>query len=216
VLANNVPAEVAFMQFVPMSGMYQLVGFVNGVQQFSYHSQFRVTAQPRLFKDNDPPGMTGEESAGAVSRVRFYADGLTPADVTDIYNASVLGNPSSCPAASASATGKPKATKAGGSVLIDTGIQGTCPDTGVDCNGTASVAGVGAKKSKASVLSSASFTVPSGKTQEVIFRLRKRGKKLLRERGKLKVTASVSLTGPNGKPVTVQTRGKLRYPGKRH
>jgi hypothetical protein len=38
--------------------------------------------------------------------------------------------------------------------------------------------------------------------------------KVLRKRHKLRVTASVSLTGPNGKPVTVTTTGRIKQPAK--
>jgi hypothetical protein len=42
--------------------------------------------------------------------------------------------------------------------------------------------------------------------------LSRKGKKLLRKKGKLKVTATVSVTGPNGKPVTAKTAGKIKAP----
>ena len=211
VIAANQYAEVALMQFIPMSGMYQLVGFVNGVQQFSYHSQFKVLAQASLFKDNDPPH-GGEESAGAVSRVRFYDNGLTPAEVSAIYADSVLSNPAACPAASATVTGKPRATKNSYGVYVDAGVLASCPDTGVECSGTVSVTGPGAKKSKKARLGSTTFTLGSGKSLAATVKLGKRGRKLLASRGKLKVTASVAVTGPNGKPVSAQTAGKIKAP----
>jgi hypothetical protein len=210
-LADNAYAEVALTQFIPMSGMYQLVGFVNGVQQFSYHSQFKVIAQPSLFKDNAPPH-EGEESTGAVFRVRFYADGLTPAEVGAIYADSVLSNPAACPAASAKVTGKPRATKNSYGVYVDAGVLASCPDTGVECSGTVSVKGSGAKKSKKATLGSTTFTLGSGKSLAATVKLGKRGRKLLASRGKLKVMASVAVTGPNGKPVSAQTAGKIKAP----
>jgi hypothetical protein len=207
-IAANDHVEVSLIQKVHPMGMDQLIGFVNGVQQFDYRSMFRVGLQPILFQDE-----ANEESAGAVSRVRIYDNGVTPAEVGDIYNASVLGSPSSCPAASASAAGKPKARRGpGGAIVVDTGVTAGCPDTAIDCTGTASVNGAAAKKSKGSNIDSSSFTVLSGQSQAVTVTLTKKGKKLLRKNGKLKVTTTVSATGPNGKPVSAGTAGKIKPP----
>jgi hypothetical protein len=209
--------EVALVQRGAPLNKFDLDGYVNGSNQNAalVDTGEQIGAAPRLFKDNDPSGSTDEDSAGAVFRVRFFGLALTPADVAQIYSESLLGTPSQCPAAAASVTRKPKVKKrSGGSILVDTGIQGICPDWGAFCNGTASIAVAGAKKSKSTVLSSVPFSIDRTLTQEVVFGLRSRGKKrllkLLRTKGKLKDIATVTITGPNGKPTTVTSRGKIK------
>jgi hypothetical protein len=203
--------EVALIQD-QITTQFTKIGFVNGVQQFSFTDPDQIGSAPRLFKDNDGID-SGEDSAGAVFRVRFY-DALNTPDVAPIYSAGLLGNPSQCPGASASRSGKLNVTKGGN--LIDTGIRATCPDWGTTCNGTASLTVPGAKKSKAPVLNSVPFSIPSNLNQEVVFGLKSRGRKLLRklfkEKGRLKATATVTITGPNGKPVTLQSKGKIKSP----
>jgi hypothetical protein len=98
--------------------------------------------------------------------------------------------------------------------VVDTGVVASCPDAAVVCDGSASVTGPGAKRSKkGSALASAPLNVSPGTSQSVTLVLGKRGKKLLLKRGKLKITATVSITGPNGKPAQVSTHGKVRQPG---
>ena len=209
VITPGTDVEVALLQNAILS-KWIMTGFVNGVQQFSFTSDFEVGPQLRLFKDNQG-GI--EDSAGAVFRVRFWNSSLFPADIPPIYSASLLGNPSLCPAASASRTRKPRATKNTYGVYVDTGVVASCPDTAVDCSGTAAVQGPGARKSKkGKTLGSTAITIASGKSQAVSVKLGKRGRKLLTSKGKLKVTASVALTGPNGKPVAAQNAGKIKAP----
>jgi hypothetical protein len=212
VIAPGADVEVALVQNAILS-KWIMTGYVNGVEQFSFTSDFEVGPQLRLFKDNDPPGASGEDSAGAVFRVRFYNGSVFPSDIPAIYNASLLGNPSLCPAASASATGKPRALKTAHGPVIKTGVVASCPDTGVLCTGTASVVAAGAKKARRGpALASMNLAVAPGDTQAISVAMGKRGTKILRKRRKLRVTASVSITGPNGKPVPVATAGKIKQP----
>jgi hypothetical protein len=201
--------EVILFQGVAMANFDKRF-YLNGVLENQ-----RVDASQfggRLFQDNDP--LPNDESAeGAVSRIAIYDSQVFPNDVPGVYASGPLGNPGSCPAAGASVAGKPKAKKGG--KLVDTGILASCPDHGVVCDGAASIVGSGPKKSKAQKLGSLSLSIPSGGSQKVIVGLSKRGRKLLRKKGKLKATASVTITGPNGRPVTAQTRGKIKYPGKK-
>jgi hypothetical protein len=213
-VAPNQFVEVTLIQNAILS-MFSMSGFVNGAQQVSFTSAVELGPQIRLFKDNDPPDASDEDSSGAVFRVRYYPGGFIPADAQTVYADSLLGNPSSCPGADASATRKPRALKSSyGGIVVETGVLATCPDAGVVCSGTASVTGPGAKSSKkASKLASAAINVPPGIAQPVTVVLGKRGQKLLLRRGKLKVTASVSVAGPNGKPATALTHGKIMQPG---
>jgi hypothetical protein len=215
VIASNQFVEVTLLEDAILS-RFTMFGYVNGVEQFSFTTpdSTEVGPQLRLFKDNGLPGAPDEDSAGEVFRVRFYGGpGLFPQDVPSVYAESLLGDPSSCPAAGASRTGKPRATKNTYGVYVDTGVVASCPDTAVDCGGTASLQGPGAKKSKKGRnLGSTAITVPSGKSQAVTVKLGKRGRKRLASKGKLKITASVAITGPNGKPVAAQNAGKIKAP----
>jgi hypothetical protein len=211
VIAPGTDVEVTLVQIAILS-KWTMYGFVNGVQQFNFTSDFEVGPQLRLFKDNQG-GV--EDSAGAVFRVRFWNDSLALTDIPGIYSASLLGNPSLCAAASASATGKPRASNTSYGPVIKSGVVGACPDAGILCTGTALVRGTGAKKSKRGpVLASTDLAIASGTSQPISVAFTKRGVKVLRKRHKLRVTASVSLTGPNGKPVTVTTTGRIKQPAK--
>jgi hypothetical protein len=209
VIAPDTDVEVALIQSAILD-RWGMFGFVNGVQQFNFTSDFEVGPQLRLFKDNQG-GV--EDSAGAVFRVRFWKTSLVPADIPAIYSASLLGNPSSCPGAEAKANRKPRAVvSAYGGVSVDTGITAACPDAGVICSVDISVTGGGAKKSKSSVLASGHVDLPAGISQSATIVLNKRGKKLLLKRGKAKITATVSATGPNGKPAIATSSGKVKQP----
>jgi len=90
----------------------------------------------------------------------------------------------------------------------------SCPDADVLCTGNVTVTGGGARKSKkGGALASGPIELSSAFSQSITVTLSKRGKKLLLKKGKLKVTAAVSVTGPNGKPATATNSGKIRQPG---
>ncbi len=63
-----------------------VVGYVNGVQQFSFsdasnHAVIDTSNALRFFKDNTSGGAGGEESAGSVARIRLYDSALTAEQV---------------------------------------------------------------------------------------------------------------------------------------
>jgi hypothetical protein len=214
-IAPNQFVEVTLIQNAILA-QFSMSGFVDGVQQFNFVTPVELGPQIRLFKDNDGIN-SGEDSAGAVFRVRYYPGGFLSGDAQTVFAGSLLGSPSSCPGASASATGKPRAIHTSYGDIVDTGVLVSCPDAGVDCTGSASVTGSGAKKSKKTAsLGSTSFNVAPGLSQSVTVPLAKRGRKLLLKKRKLKATATVAVTGPNGKPVTVQTGGKVKAPKTAH
>jgi hypothetical protein len=110
-----------------------------------------------------------------------------------------------------SVTGKPHAVNSAyGGLAAVTGVLGSCPDAGVVCTGTGSITGSGAKK--ASVLASATIVVSPGISQSITVVLAKRGQRLLRKLGKLKIAISISLTGPDGQAVTATNGGTIKRP----
>jgi hypothetical protein len=218
VVTKNAYAEIAFTNGTPSPGMGQVVGYVNGVPQFTFGTvEGRFDDELRFFQDASG-GTVNEDSAGAVSRIRVYDGALTPAEVTSIYNQGPLASPgASCPAggsATTSVTGKPKAKKGpDGTIVVHTGIEASCPDGGADCTGTGSIDR--RKKSKVPKhLGRSGFTVPAGQTQEVTVTLKKKAKKALKRKKKLKVTAAATVTGPDGTPASEETVGKIKRPKK--
>jgi hypothetical protein len=112
-------------------------------------------------------------------------------------------------------TGKPRALNSPyGGLVVETGVLATCPDGELVCSGTASITGSGAKK--ASTLSSAPLNVSPGISQSVTLVLGKRGRKLLEDRGKLKIAVSVSITGPDGQVLSAANGGTIKQPKKHH
>jgi hypothetical protein len=115
------------------------------------------------------------------------------------------------PPAQLSVTGKPRAINSSyGGLAVEAGILGSCPDAGVVCTGTGTITGSGAKKSTA--LASGLVLVSPGISQSITITLAKRGQKLLKKLGKLKVSVSVSLSGPDGQTVTATNGGTVRLP----
>jgi hypothetical protein len=129
-----------------------------------------------------------------------------------VLTASAVSAQAPSPPAQLSVTGKPRALNSPyGGLVVDTGVLATCPDAGLVCTGTGSITGPGAK-----TLASAAVNVPPGISLPVTLVLGKRGRKLLLDRGKLKIAVSVSITGPDGVPVTAQTGGKIKQPKSHH
>jgi hypothetical protein len=129
-----------------------------------------------------------------------------------IFTASVGVAPSfGADPAQLTVTGKPHAVNnAYGGLAVEAGVLGSCPDGMVVCTGTGSLTGHGAKK--ASVLGSATIYVSPGISQSITIGLAKRGQKLLKKLGKLKIAISISLTGPDGQAVTAANGGTVRLP----
>jgi hypothetical protein len=110
-----------------------------------------------------------------------------------------------------SVTGKPRAVNnAYGGLAVEAGVLGSCPDGMVVCTGTGSITGHGAKK--ASVLGSDTIYVSPGISQSITITLAKRGQKLLKKLGKLKIAISISLSGPDGQAVTAANGGTVKLP----
>jgi hypothetical protein len=81
VLEANQYAQVAFTR----SAAKQVVVYVNGNQEIVYDDADDVSLLDNgplmLFRDNTAGGGTGEESAGAVERIRIYDDALPAAQI---------------------------------------------------------------------------------------------------------------------------------------
>jgi hypothetical protein len=118
-------------------------------------------------------------------------------------------------AATASIAGKVKA-KAGkkGKVTVDTGVLAACPAGGAACTGTGSITAQ-SKVAKTVTFGKKTFTVAAGQSQRVKLTLNKKGSKKLKEAGKLKVKIAVTVTGPDGKPVSSARNAKLKLTKKR-
>ncbi len=115
------------------------------------------------------------------------------------------------PPAQLTVTGKPRVVNnAYGGLAVVAGVLGSCPDGMFVCTGSGSITGHGAKK--ASALASATIYVSPGVPQSITITLAKRGQKLLKKLGKLKIAISISLTGPDGQPVTATNGGTVRLP----
>jgi hypothetical protein len=130
----------------------------------------------------------------------------------------------SCPPPTITKQGKAKFKKG----VVKSPISVTCPDI-EDCSValTAKVkagsgkggkkAGEAKKKRKKLTVASTSTTVPLGTTQKLSFRLTKRGSKLLRARGKLKLKVHVTATiGTGGPPVAKTFKVRIKAPKHKH
>lgn len=71
----------------------QLIGYVNGAQQFAFDDASAVdgvidpASVLRFFRDNDSGGATTESSAGAVARIRIWNGPLSPAEIAGLGGA---------------------------------------------------------------------------------------------------------------------------------
>lgn len=199
------------------------LGFVDGAAALSYvggdTGAFYASVM-RFFKDNDPPGFTNEDSAGAVARIRIYDGILTPEEVADIYAADKLSgacDPSKRARATINRKVKVKNGRNGRLVVL-TGIDVGCPDGGGTCNGSASVSkgrgsgrlAVGSRTPKR--LGKAALSVKAGKTKKVKVKLTEKASDALRSRGKLKAKIKVKLSPPNGPPAVASRTAKLKPP----
>jgi hypothetical protein len=126
----------------------------------------------------------------------------------------------SCPLPTITQKGKAKVKKKGKRFLVKSNIFVHCPDI-EDCTvqETAKVKGGGGKASQAKkkgkkiTVVNASTTVPLAKSKKLSFKLTKRGSKLLRERGKLKLKVKVTARiGTGGPPVKATKKVKIKAP----
>ncbi len=219
VFANNAYAEVALSY--DYAGTDGTVGFVNGVPQFSYPStgQAQATAL-RFFKDNDSGGTVGEDSAGAVARIRIYGGSLSAADAAQIYKAGPLDD--RCGPGAATVAIKRKVKVGGGRhkrLVVYTGIDAGCPGGGVGCGGIATVDRATALRpgaagaAVAKHLGKATLSLAAGSTRRVKVRLSRRASASLRVAGKLKVRISVQLTPTGGATASTSRNATIRAPG---
>ena len=192
--------------------------FFNGspaVQEDTDTAAF-VANSMRFFKDNDGAN-TGEDSAGAVSRIRIFDGVLTPGEVSSIFNSDpIAGGCNPAALAKAAVNGKVKVKKRGHRFLVLTGIDVSCP-AGGSCSGSAKVI-KGAKAGRATVskvpkkLGKTKLSVGAGQTKAVKVKLTKKGSKALAAKGKLKATISVKLSAPGGTPAVASRVAKLKVP----
>jgi hypothetical protein len=114
-------------------------------------------------------------------------------------------------------------TKAhGATVLVDPGIKVTCPKGGNPCTAdeTATVrvpaSAARAKKTKRIVIGRAHFTIPAGKSKELTFKLNRKGARLLRKLGHLRVTVTVVSRVGHNKPITTTKKITIKTPARKH
>jgi hypothetical protein len=139
----------------------------------------------------------------------------------------VFGNllpATSCPPPTIAKKGKAKTKKNGSRFLVKPGISVTCPDID-DCTAkeTVKVKGGGGKASEAKkkgkklTVATATSTIPLGKTGKLSFKLTRKGSKLLRARGKLKLSVQVTAQiGTGGPTVTTTKKVRVKPPRRKH
>jgi hypothetical protein len=99
-LADNTYAEVAL---TGADDAHSQATYVNGVQQAVVNT-VSTASHPSFFQDNTSGASTGEESSGAVSRIRVYDGTLSPSDVSAIFGSGL--RPPSCPVPSGQTASK--------------------------------------------------------------------------------------------------------------
>jgi uncharacterized membrane protein len=221
VFADDTFAEVAFTHDdSPSSLSPQTIGYVNGVQEFGYHSHAGEAQNMRFFKDNDSGGVLNEDSAGAVARIRIYNGILTPSEVVATADSGPLaGACNSSQHATAAVNGKVKVKRGRhGRFVVLTGIEAGCPIGLGTCTGTAAVDKAGGSQRLATAsrapkhLGKKALSVAAGKTQKVKVKLTRRASDALRSKGKLKVKISVKLTPPGGTAAIASRKAKIKPP----
>jgi hypothetical protein len=133
----------------------------------------------------------------------------------------VFGNllpATSCPAPTIAKKGKAKVKKKGSRYRVMPGIRVTCPDI-EDCTAKETVkvklgggkASQAKKNGKKLTVATATSTIPLGKSQKLSFRLTRKGSKLLRTRGKLKLSVEVTAQiGTGGPPVAATKKVRVK------
>jgi hypothetical protein len=200
VLTNGSFADVAFTRGA--DGGVQ--GYFNGAQQFTTTDPDGLAIVGsdglRFFRDNGT-----EQSSGKVARIRIYSGQLSPEEVTHIEQAG--GRPPSA----ASRYGPKLIIKKGkhGKKIkgIDTGVLAGCPADGAPCHVSAKA--TAKVKGKSKTLGKLGYSVPEGSSQDVAFKISKRGRKLLAAKGKLPVTVTVTATAPDGETATAGGQRRL-------
>ena len=121
-IAPNQFVEVTLLQNAILS-MFSMSAFVNGVEQASFTlTAVELGPQIRLLQGQRSAGSRGGLLGSRLPGPLLRPSGFFSGDAQTVYADSLLGNPSSCPGAGASATGKPRALKNSyGGVVVDTG-----------------------------------------------------------------------------------------------
>jgi hypothetical protein len=142
---------------------------------------------------------------------------------SDNEKINVFGNllpESSCPPPTIAKKGKAKVKKKGSRFKVTPGISVTCPDI-EDCTVTETVKTKGGggkasqakKKGKKLTVANETSTIPLAKSQKLTFKLTKKGSKLLRSRGKLKLKVQVTAQiGTGGPPVAATKKVQIKAP----
>jgi hypothetical protein len=215
---NSSYAEIALTNAAVAGGSEQVTAYLNGteVAAGTASAGFDLgSGQLRFFRDNTTGAYPGEESSGAVSCVLVYNGTLTADEVSQVADDRTL-----CPAptpapgrADASATGKPKAIRSRSSTVVDTGLTVSCPIGTTRCpaSGRVIAASTHATAKRGERLGVVRFTVPAGRSESVRVRLTKRGAKILRDAGALKVRVSAEIKA-GGRTAKAQQAGKIVAP----
>ena len=104
-------------------------------------------------------------------------------------------------------SGRPSAKARGSSIVVDPGINVSCPAGGSSCTAdetaTAKVTASAARaKTKKIVIGRAHFTIAAGKRKDLIFKLDRQGARALRKLGRLRITITVVSRDGDNPPVT--------------
>jgi hypothetical protein len=147
---------------------------------------------------------------------------------SDTEKINVFGNvlpATGCPPPTIAKKGKPKVKKKGKRFLVTPGISVTCPDI-EDCVATETVKVKGGggkasqakkKKGKKITVATATTTIPLATTGKLSFKLTKKGSKLLRKQGKLKLAVQVTARiGTGGPPVAATEKVRIKAPRRKH
>ncbi len=210
VVLNNSYAEIALTNTAVADGSEQVTAYLNGTEVAAGKAPTGFdlgSGQLRFFRDNTQGAFPGEESSGAVSCVLVYDGALTPGEVSQVADDLTL-----CPAPTpapgrpeASVAGKPKASRSRDSTVVDSGLTVSCPI------GTSACAASGQVEALGERLGAARLTVPAGESRSVRVRLSKRGTKVLRDAGALKVKVSAEIKA-NGRTARAQQAGRIVAP----
>jgi hypothetical protein len=212
---NNSYAEIALTNAAVAGGSEQVTAYLNGTEVAAGKASAGFdlgSGQLRFFRDNTIGAFPGEESSGAVSCALVYDGTLTAGEVSQVAD-----DPTLCPAprpspgrAETSVTDKPKATSSGSSTAVDTGLTVSCPIGPTRCPAIGRVS-VAPTHAHGKPLGIVRFTVPAGKSTNVRVRLPKRGTKILRDAGTLKVRVSAQIKA-NGRTARAQQAGRIVAP----
>jgi hypothetical protein len=141
-------------------------------------------------------------------------DGDGVLDALDACPALARAGVNGCPAAVVNRTGRARTRRAGRrGIRVLTGLQAGCPAATLPCpiRGAVTVVGSGGT-SAVRRLGRVKTSVRPGASRNVAIKLSKRGARRLRRAGRLRVRIRVTVTGADGRPVTVTRKARIRPP----